>query len=236
MGRARIAGVVAALAIAGAWGCGQRSGRAQKDGGDRVPFRLTANRGDFLLEWVDGAGDFQTGTKVADVPEAFRAKVRIEPLSLPPSRRAPPDRVYLADLRRPGPDGVYPVRVVPREEFEALSRVLSSPLPPLHASKRPVPTPMPAEPQPGAGTGGAPDVIVYGASWCGACRQAEAWLRSHGIAYVDKDIERDPAARAEMQAKCRAAGVSPTSIPILDVKGRILQGFSPSILGRLLRG
>lgn len=227
-------GAAAALAVA----CGHReerderpAPRAEQAG---VPFKLTANRGDFLFEWVDPEGEFRTGTKLGDVPEVSREKVRVEPLSLPPDRRAPPDQVYLADLRRPGKDGVYPVRVVPREDFEALAGVLSSPLPRPGATHPGAPAGPPLPAPPPLPPGATPDVIVYGASWCGACRQAAEWLASHHVPFVDKDIERDPGARAEMERKCRAAGVAPNSIPILDVRGQVLQGFSPGRVARLL--
>lgn len=247
MGRARFPGLIRALvavvALAASCGPRQRDGggdgdRAGRVDAERVPFKLTAGRGDFLFEWVDAEGEFRTGSRLDEVPEPFRAKVRVEPLSIPPERRAPPDRVYLADLRRPGEGGVYPVEVVPREEFEALAGVLSSPLP--RPGVRPpagsVPEPpVGAEPSaPPRAHSGPAEVTIYGASWCGACRQAAAWLRQRGIPFAEKDIERDPGARAEMTAKCRAAGITPNSIPILDVRGRVVQGFSPGLLQRLL--
>jgi glutaredoxin len=252
MGRARFTGLIAiaALAVAGCSGhAGDPVPSRGSDGEDRagppakIPFRLTAKRGDFLFEWVDETGDFETGDRVDEVPAQFRAKVRVEPLTIPPDRRAPPDRVYLADLRQPGRDGVYPVREVPREEFEALAGVLSSPLPRPggpHPAAPPEGSEAPGggrEPPPGGRAvtpGGPPQVVIYGASWCGACRQAAAWLRGRGIPFVEKDIERDPGAREEMTAKCRAAGITPNSIPILDVRGRVVQGFSPGLVGRLL--
>jgi len=78
------------------------------------------------------------------------------------------------------------------------------------------------------------DVVVYGASWCGACRQAEAYLRSRGVPFVEKDVERDPGAQAEMMQKATSQGLRPTGIPVIDVRGRILLGFDRGAIDRLL--
>lgn len=83
--------------------------------------------------------------------------------------------------------------------------------------------------------GGKPrGVILYGASWCGACHQAAAFLRSQGIAFVEHDIEREPNARTEMQAKCAGAHLACTGIPVLDVGGQIFQGFDAQSVLRAL--
>jgi hypothetical protein len=53
---------------------------------------------------------------------------------------------------------------------------------------------------------------------------------------VEKDIEQDPAAQQEMMVKAQRAGIPTGSIPILDVRGRILVGFSPPDIERALAG
>jgi glutaredoxin len=74
-------------------------------------------------------------------------------------------------------------------------------------------------------------VIIYGASWCGACHQAVAYLKRRKVPFVEKDIEQDPAAEREMRTKLARAGVqSGGSIPVIDVKGKILVGFEPHAL------
>ena len=37
------------------------------------------------------------------------------------------------------------------------------------------------------------NVVIYTASWCGYCRQAVAFLRSHNIPFKEYDIDRDKA-------------------------------------------
>ncbi len=53
---------------------------------------------------------------------------------------------------------------------------------------------------------------------------------------IEKDIEQDPAAQSEMQAKLARAGVHGGSIPVIDVKGKILIGFEPHTLDAAVRG
>ena len=53
---------------------------------------------------------------------------------------------------------------------------------------------------------GRPAVIVYGASWCSACHQAMAYFKKKGIAFIEKDIEKDAEAAEEMNGKLRRAG------------------------------
>jgi glutaredoxin len=42
---------------------------------------------------------------------------------------------------------------------------------------------------------GRENVIVFGADWCGDCRQAKAWLRDNGVPFTDVDVEHDHTAR-----------------------------------------
>jgi glutaredoxin len=73
------------------------------------------------------------------------------------------------------------------------------------------------------------EVTLYGADWCGYTRQARAWLRSVGVAVVEHDIDRDPRARA------RLLELNPRgSVPTFDVRGRVLVGFSPGALARVM--
>ena len=77
-------------------------------------------------------------------------------------------------------------------------------------------------------------VTIYGVEWCGPCHQAAAFLARRGVPYVERNLESDPDAQEEMHSKLRSAGLSVGSIPVLDVKGHILVGFSPQALDRAL--
>jgi len=68
-------------------------------------------------------------------------------------------------------------------------------------------------------------IVMYSTSWCGYCRAARQWLGSQGIAYVDKDVERDRSAAAHMRAINPRGGV-----PTFEIDQQVLTGFSAAHL------
>lgn len=195
------------------------SQREQNPGGVPVepPFAVQGDLSGLILTYFDAEGA-HTARSLDDVPASRRSHVRVDSLELPPEQRDP-DHVYVADLRAMDA-GRYPVHSYPRAAFDALVDRLTG-----HVEAE-------AESEPEA-LANAP-VVLYGASWCGACRSAKQWLQGRGVAFEEKDIERDPGARTEMQTKARAQGVPSGSIPIIDVRGRMTAGFDPRTLTRLL--
>ncbi len=75
---------------------------------------------------------------------------------------------------------------------------------------------------------GAPEVILYFAEWCGYCHKAKRHLDRRGIAYQLRDVDV-PAAKQELLAK-----TGQRSIPVIEVDGRIMKGYSADGLDRLL--
>lgn len=65
-------------------------------------------------------------------------------------------------------------------------------------------------------------VTLYSAVWCGYCRQAKAYLASHGIAYREVDVE-SPSGAADF---ARAGGGR--GIPLLVAGGQQIRGYSPA--------
>lgn len=178
----------------------------------KPPFAVREGAADLVLTYVDEDGP-HTVTSVAEVPADARERVRVDSLAVPPKQRLDPEHVYLADLREPGAGGEFPVRVVSRAAFDGLVD--------RGGADR-------------AGAAAAKEVVLYGASWCGACREARGYLRERGVPFVDRDIEREPGAREEMTAKARAAGVRASGIPVIDFRGTILAGFSRDAIDRLI--
>lgn len=72
-------------------------------------------------------------------------------------------------------------------------------------------------------------VILYSADWCGWCRKAKRHLDGLGIDYEIRDIDI-PANLDDLVAKTGQKG-----IPVLDVGGRIVTGFSPGEYDQLIR-
>lgn len=185
------------------------------------PFEVRAASTGLVFTYGDGAG-FHSVERVEDVPATARATVRVEPLAAD-GRGLDPSQVWVADLRAPGADGRYAVRALGREAFE--QSVV--PVAPAAANDPTSGTPVASE---------NASIVLYGTSWCGACRSARQYFRSRGIDFVDRDIERDPAAREEMLRKARAQGVTVRGVPVIDVRGRILPGFDRAAIDRILAG
>lgn len=212
----------ATLASALLLGCGnpteplpaKQSKEAKAPQGTRVvpPFAVRGELEGLLIVWFDEQGKAHPVSKRSEIPETARARVRVDSLDVAPDKRLDPSLVYVADVRSPGAGGDYAVQTFEREAFEASL------------------APAPAE----VALAGDPGVILYGASWCGACKQAARFLTDRGVAFVEKDIEKEPEARQEMLEKAKAQGVSTQGIPVLDVHGKLLPGFDPIRLGALL--
>jgi glutaredoxin len=151
------------------------------------------------------------------------------------------DKVYVVDLRQARADGTYSVSTMSRADFEKIAeqrREKHGPTLASAGSAAPSASASAAIGDPnGAGTPSdtaRSTVIIYGAEWCGACHQAAAYLRRKGVAYVEKDIEKDPQAAREMQRKLRSAGLRSQSIPIIDVRGKVMVGFNPEAVDEAL--
>ena len=74
------------------------------------------------------------------------------------------------------------------------------------------------------------EVLLYSAEWCGACRKAKAFLDKEGVDYELLDIDADPRAKEEVR---RILGS--VRIPLLDINGTYVAGFSPDQIRRALR-
>lgn len=89
---------------------------------------------------------------------------------------------------------------------------------------------------PSAGSrSGSDEVVVYSTTWCGYCKKAKKWLTSHGVSFVEKDIEQDKDAAAELAQKARASGVQPGGVPVIDFRGKLILGFDQKALEAELR-
>jgi glutaredoxin len=73
-------------------------------------------------------------------------------------------------------------------------------------------------------------VSVYGTAWCPACRAAREYLIRRHIPFSDYDVERDAEARRELAEKQARAGVHFGGVPVIDVNGKLMEGFSSSAI------
>lgn len=63
-------------------------------------------------------------------------------------------------------------------------------------------------------------VIIYSADWCAFCHAAKDYLDKKGVAYTEKNVEKDPAAGLEAVDKSHQRG-----IPVIDIDGTVIIGF-----------
>jgi len=177
----------------------------------KPPFAVRGELEGLLMVWFDAQG-LHTAQKRSEIPEAQRAQVRIDSLNVAPDERLDPELVYVADLRNPAADGSYPVQKASRGWFDAqVDR---------------------AKPRPAASE--SAEVVVYKASWCGACRSAASYLRSRKVNFVEKDVEKDPGASQEMLRKAQAKGLTPRGVPVIDFRGEIMLGFDQARIAALI--
>jgi glutaredoxin len=180
---------------------------------------------------VDAAGDFHVVQALAEVPADAKERVRVVQTNQDFGNGDP---VYVADLRQKNADGTYSVTTLPRSAWEEIgaakrkSRIeaLAPALAPPQASNHPATPSVEA----------AKLAIIYGAKWCGACRQAKKYLAQKGIKVLEKDVDESATVQAELRSKLTKAGMPPTSsIPVIDIGGRILVGFSQGAVDAALQ-
>lgn len=224
-------------------GCGNR----KKDDDGTSPIATTEelpalsikeDTPNLMLTWIDDKGDMHVELSPSGVPEAGRSLVRVV---VSDREEGTKDLFYVADLTKKQADGSYAARTMSRRAWESevekrrsayLAKV-APPKTPAQAGSSNAPASPMAEDKPQAPTSDV-TVIIYGASWCKPCHDAEKYLRDKGVRVVKKDIEESPAAAAEMRDKLEKSGQRGGSIPVIDVRGQILVGWSPRAVDRAL--
>lgn len=233
----RIAAALLVLVVASAVAC-RREPTHEGDPTGAVPvsndlpaLELRDETPDLLLTWVDEKGDFHVVQRTADVPDKGRDQVRVVITTKPEGTE---QRVYVANLTRKNPDGTYPVSQLSRAQWDAVGADR-------RAARLEALAPASAAPSASAAASAAPAVqrptrkvsaIVYGASWCKPCHDAARYLRQRGVNVVEKDIESGDAVEQELNTKLERAHMSGAKIPIIDIGGRLLVGFSPQALDK----
>lgn len=75
-----------------------------------------------------------------------------------------------------------------------------------------------------------PDVLLYYADWCGYCKKAKRHLDRAGVGYDLRDVD-NPHIKRELIDKTGQKG-----IPVIEVNGRVMKGYSAARLDELLEG
>jgi glutaredoxin-like YruB-family protein len=72
-------------------------------------------------------------------------------------------------------------------------------------------------------------VIIYTTNWCPFCEATKEYLNQKNIPYEEKNVEIDLQARDEMVEKSGQLGV-----PVIDIDGQIIIGYSPDEIDKAL--
>jgi glutaredoxin len=192
------------------------------------PLGLTDQTPSLIVSWIDERGETHTGTALSDVPDSAKEHVRI--VTQTGGHGA---LFYVADLTKKNEDGTYSVETTRARDWEKriqdrrdAYRKKHAPPPVPKASGSATPDPAPS---------GGISAVVYGAVWCGPCHQAKKYLERRGVKVSYYDIEKEPARAKEMHRKLRGAGKSGGTIPVIDINGVIMQGFSARAVERELK-
>jgi glutaredoxin 3 len=73
------------------------------------------------------------------------------------------------------------------------------------------------------------NITVFSTTWCAFCKSAKAYFDKLGIAYDDKDVERDIAAQSYMVEKTNQMGV-----PVIQIGEEFVVGFDKARIDKLL--
>lgn len=74
----------------------------------------------------------------------------------------------------------------------------------------------------------AKEVVVYTSDTCPHCYTAKDYFNDRGIEFVEKNIQKDPAARQELMAK----GIM--AVPVVVIDGETIVGFDQNRVEELL--
>ena len=187
-----------------------------EDQSEQLPeVRVEPDGGPYLFSYYDKDGKLHDADTLAAIPQESRRQVLVRDLSRSPTALKTDQYLYLADIRSSPPSDGYPTSVVSRYQFEAAGDIgLDS-----------------AASDDNDG-GSSAEVIVYGTTWCGACKAARSHLRDHHIPFVEKDIEKEPAAAQELARKAKKAGLKLGGVPVIDVFGQLMMGYDPGTIDR----
>ena len=77
---------------------------------------------------------------------------------------------------------------------------------------------------------GQSTVKIYSTPTCPYCAMAKAFLKEHGVPFVERDVAGDKAAATEMMEKS-----GQMAVPVLDINGEIIVGFDRDAIKKALK-
>lgn len=72
-------------------------------------------------------------------------------------------------------------------------------------------------------------VVLYATSWCGYCQKTRELLQSHGIEYIEFDVEKSSKGASEFKQ------LGGRGVPVLLIGGEVIKGYNPDAVLRLAK-
>ena len=72
-------------------------------------------------------------------------------------------------------------------------------------------------------------VTIYTTPTCVYCKMTKEYFKANNVAYTEKDVAIDAAARQEMMDRSGQMGV-----PVIDINGELIVGFNKEKIAELL--
>ena len=73
-----------------------------------------------------------------------------------------------------------------------------------------------------------PEIVIYSADWCPACRHAKRYMDREGIEYEERNVDQ-PRYKEEL---VQVSGGR--SIPVIQVDGSVMKGWNPKRLDQMI--
>lgn len=189
---------------------------------------ISLTEDDLIFRYFEN-GSIKVVTTFDDVPVDQRHAVYVDNLKVSPTERQSNQYLQRYDLSQPSEDKRYQGTPVLRSDLEAqLERLRPKPVAP---KSKPTNAKAPSQQ-----VRAQAKVTLYSTQSCGYCKKARKFLTKNQIPFKEKDIEKSPASRKELQVKAQRAGVRVNGVPVLDVNGQIISGFNPDAILNALGG
>ena len=204
------------------------SGCSQKTSSDTENGQQTKNRHkipivkdgeqNILYSWFEQNVP-KTTTDITKIPDKYKKSVRVQDLKVTPDKRDP-SLIFIADLTSKNKDGSYKVKTLKRSEYE---------------QKRHPEISDQSNKKKSAAVKLTKPVILYATHYCPHCKHARKWLLQNHIPFKEIDVDKDMAAVARLQKMGQSQGVSTSGVPIFEINGRLIPGFSPEAILQALK-
>jgi len=199
------------------------------------PIRVHADQKGYVYRYFpEGADKLKTASRIDKVPQASRKMV----LVVPDNVDVPAGVVYVANLSKASGDGTFPYKVVASSDLDRTMEAARGETGGKKAATAGTGTQKTAVAASGKKSAVDNQIIMFSTTWCGVCGQARRWFDNKGIKITELDVEKDPKARAQMQALAKKAGFPAerlSGVPVIWVMGRMLAGFNPQTIERIIQ-